>query len=155
MGISKTPNVDYRGKPRKEFTMYYPIIALTEKIQEMPNTKASHGGEKITVKFECPREGYFYNRSEIRIVFHHDKVYITEIHYNRRLVFDDSFRCHVEKTGFSEPTKSAYPFNMLVYGYTYDGRNLEPIAMADIALKMYCNKYIEFRPDGEKYLMDI
>ena len=135
--------------------MYYPIIALTEKIQDMPNTKASHGGEKIAVKFVCQRDDYLYNRSEIRIVFHFDMVYITEIRYKERFVQDGRFHGHMEKTNFSKPIKSAHPFSMLVHGFTYDGRGLEPIALADIAFKMYCDKYIEFRPDGKKYLMDI
>lgn len=135
--------------------MYYPIIALTEKIQDMPSTKASHGGEKITVKFVCQRDDYFYNRSEIRIVFHFNMVYITEIRYNERFVLDGRFHGHMEKTNFSEPIKNAYPFNKLVYGYTYDGRDLSPIAMADLALKMHCDKYLYFMPDGKKYLMDI
>ena len=135
--------------------MYYPIIALTDKTQMMPSTKASHGGEKITVKFVCQRDDALYNRSEIRIVFHFDMVYITEIRYNERFVQDGRFRGHMEKTNFSKPIKNAHPFKKIVYGYTYDGRGLEPIAMADIALKMYCDKYIYFGPDGKKYLMDI
>ena len=135
--------------------MYYPIIALTEKIQEMPNTKASHGGEKITVKFVCQRDDYLYNRSEIRIVFHFDMVYITEIRYNERFVQDGRFHGHMEKTNFSKPIKSAHPFSKLVYGYTYDEHPLDPITMADLALKMYGNRYFYFRPDGKKYLMDI
>ena len=135
--------------------MYCPIIALTENIHEMPNTKASHGGEKITVKFVCRRDDYLYNRSEIRIVFHFDMVYITEIRYNERFVQDGRFHGHMEKTNFSNPIKNAHPFKHLVYGYTPDGRELDPIAMADIALKMYCDKYIYFSPDGKKYLMDI
>ena len=135
--------------------MHYPIIALTEKTQKMPNTKASNGGEKITVKLVCRLDDALYNRSEIRIVFHHDVVYITEIRYNERFIQDGRFHGHMEKTNFSKPIKNAYPFYMFVHGYTYDGRALEPIAMADIALKMYCDKYIEFRSDGKKYLMDI
>lgn len=135
--------------------MHYPIIALTEKIQDMPNTKASHGGEKIAVKFVCRRDDYLYNRSEIRIVFHFDMVYITEIRYNERFVLDGRFHGHMEKTNFSKPIKNKHPFNKIVYGYTYDGRGLDPIAMADIALKMYCDKYIYFGPDGKKYLMDV
>lgn len=135
--------------------MYYPIIALTEKIQEMHCNKASKGGEKTTVKLVCRRDDCLYNRSEIRIVFHFDMVYITEIRYNERFVQDDRFHGHMEKTNFSKPIKNAHPFKKIVYGYTYDGRVLEPIAMADIALKMYCNKYIYFGPDGKKYLMDI
>ena len=135
--------------------MYYPIIAFTEKIQEMPYNKASKGGEKTTVKLVCRRDDFLYNRSEIRIVFHHGMVYITEIRYNERFVLDGRFHGHMEKTNFSKPIKNAYPFDVFVHGYTYDGRALEPIAMADIALKMYCDKYIEFRSDGKKYLMDI
>lgn len=135
--------------------MHYPIISLTDKTQMMPSTKASHGGEKITVKFMCRRDEFTYNRSEIRIVFHFDMVYITEIRYNERFVQDDRFHGHMEKTNFSKPIKNAHPFKKIVYGYTYDGRGLEPIAMANIALKMYCDKYIYFGPDGKKYLMDI
>ena len=135
--------------------MYYPIIEFTEKIQETPNTKASHGGEKITVKFVCLNENALYNRFEIRIVFHHNMVYITKIFYNERFVQDGRFHGHVEKTEFSKPIKKAYPFNMFVYGYTYDGSDLEPTAIADMALKMYYNKYLYFKPDGKKYLMDI
>lgn len=135
--------------------MHYPIISFTEKIQEMPNTKASHGGEKITVKFVCRRDDALYNRSEIRIVFHLDMVYVTEIRYNERFVQDGRFHGHMEKTNFSKPIKNVYPFNKIIYGYTYDCRELSPIAMADMALKMYCNKYFYFRSDGKKYLMDI
>lgn len=135
--------------------MYYPIVSLTEKIQDLHNTKASHGGEKITVKFVCLDESSWYNRFEIRIVFHHDMVYITEIRYNERFVQDGRFHGHMEKTNFSKPIKSAHPFSKLVYGYTYDEHPLDPIAMADLALKMYGNRYFYFRPNGKKYLMDI
>jgi hypothetical protein len=135
--------------------MHYSIIALTEKTQQMPNTKASNGGQKITVKFVCQRNGTWNNRAEIRIVFHHDMVYITEIRYNERFVRDDRFHGHMEKSNFAKPIKNAYPFDTFVHGYTYDGRSLEPIAMADIALKMYRNMYIYFHSNGNKYLMDI
>jgi hypothetical protein len=135
--------------------MHCPIINSSVTTQQMPNTKASHGGEKIIVKMTVDRDCYLHNRAEIRIVFHHDMVFVTEIRYMSTFVKDGFCRGHYEKSNFSKPIKNAYPFNMFVHGYTYDGHGLDPIAMADLALKMYRNQYIYFSPNGNKYLMDI
>lgn len=134
------------------------ILEITEKTQQMPNTKASQGGEKITVIFTCWRDDYLHNRTDVRIVFHHDMVFITEIRYYERFVRDNplrGYRGHREKSNFSKPIKSSHPFDICIHGCTYDGRGLEPLAMADMALKMYRNQYIYLSPNGNKYLMGI
>lgn len=130
--------------------MSHNIITLSVDTRQMPNTKPSKGGKKITVKLTVACEGYAVNRADVRIVFHHDMVFFTEIRYYERFV-----RGHKEKSNFSKPIKSMHPFNVCIYGYTYDGNGLDAIAMADMAFKMYRNQYLNFRVSGHKYLNDI
>lgn len=118
--------------------MYYPIERASVMTQNMPNTKASNGGEKITVKFTCYYDCAWRNRAEIRIVFHHGKVFIAQIYYNQKFM-----NGRMVKTDFSRVIKSQHNFDMRKFGYTYKGEEIDAIGLADLALKMYTDKYLD------------
>lgn len=124
--------------------MYRAIIKSTVSRRYMPDTKASRDGEKITVTLTT-WDGSNY--TDLRVVFHHDKVFITEIEY--RTKFNGE---RYRKVNCRITTKHSHPFDMLRFGYTYDGKELDKLALCDIALKLYTNKNLDINSDGKLIL---
>lgn len=120
--------------------MYYRSI-LNAKIstQRMPNTKASRGDDKIVVTLTLGTNSFpFYK--DMRFVFHHDKVYITEFEYNKSI--------DGHKKDIIYFSKCQHPFDINRFGYTYRGERLDELALVDMALKLYTNMYLDINSNG-------
>ena len=130
---------------------YYPIIKTTVTTQTLRGIKHG-GGEKITVKFVLKHDNGWNNRSEVRVVFHNDKVYFATVNYAEHWVKDDRFHGHMEKSNYSKPVKSQYDFEMLHLGYDYKGEPFDELALVDLALKIYANSHLDTF-NGQLYLV--
>jgi hypothetical protein len=96
----------------------------------MPDTKASKGGKKTIITLNYFANAYPRNR-EVRIVLHHNMVYIKAISYNKR---SDIARRDIKTV--------KHEFDIMKFGFAYDGSEFDAIEIANMALKMFTDKYI-------------
>lgn len=113
--------------------------------RRMPCTKASKGGDKLEVTITTRTKHSVRNYRDIRFVFHNDKVYMTELEYNTQ--FRRGKRI---KSNCLLVSKRQRPFDILRFGYTYNGEQLDPLALVDMALKLYTdNRCLDTNSDGK------
>ena len=132
--------------------MYYcPILKTTVNKQMLRGIKHG-GGEKTTIKLVYKNDNEWRNRSELRVVFHNDKVYFATVHCVEHWVKDSEFRGHLETFDYSKPIKSQHDFNMLIFGYDYRGEPLDELALVDLALKLYADSHLDTF-EGRSYVV--